>query len=49
MFAPAFLKEVQDYLRSRKDRFVLHYTPTHSSWLNLIERWFSGSPTGRPE
>jgi transposase len=34
-------KEVQDFLRSRIGRFVLHYTPTHSSWLNLIERWFS--------
>ncbi len=19
----------------------VHYTPTHSSWLNLIERWFA--------
>jgi transposase len=34
-------KEAQDFLRSGKGRFVLHYTPTHSSWLNLIERWFS--------
>ena len=22
-------------------RFVLHYVPTSSSWLNLIERWFA--------
>ena len=21
-------------------RFVLHFTPTSSSWLNLVERWF---------
>ena len=21
-------------------RFVLHFTPTSASWLNLIERWF---------
>jgi transposase len=21
-------------------RFVLHFTPTHSSWLNLVERFF---------
>jgi transposase len=21
-------------------RFVLHFTPTGSSWLNLVERWF---------
>ena len=25
----------------RHPRFVLHFTPTGSSWLNLIERWFS--------
>jgi transposase len=24
-----------------KGRFVEHFTPTHASWLNLIERWFS--------
>jgi transposase len=34
-------KEVQQFLRSREGRFVVHYTPTHSSWLNLIERWFA--------
>jgi transposase len=22
-------------------RFVLHFTPTSSSWLNLVERWFT--------
>jgi transposase len=22
-------------------RFVVHFTPTSSSWLNLVERWFS--------
>ena len=21
-------------------RFTLHFTPTSSSWLNLVERWF---------
>jgi DDE superfamily endonuclease len=21
-------------------RFTFHYTPTSSSWLNLVERWF---------
>jgi len=21
-------------------RFVEHFIPTHSSWLNLVERWF---------
>ena len=34
-------KEVQEFLRSREGRFVVHFTPTHSSWLNLIERWFA--------
>jgi hypothetical protein len=24
----------------RPPRFALHFTPTSSSWLNLIERWF---------
>lgn len=22
-------------------RFVLHFAPTSSSWLNLVERWFT--------
>jgi transposase len=26
-------------------RFVLHFTPTSSSWLNLVERWFSDLTT----
>ncbi|WP_461257393.1 IS630 family transposase [Treponema sp. R80B11-R83G3] len=34
-------KEVYKYLESRPGRFVLHFIPTHSSWLNLVERWFS--------
>lgn len=25
----------------RHHRFTLHYTPTYSSWLNQVERWFS--------
>ena len=24
----------------RHPRFTLHFTPTYSSWLNLVERWF---------
>ena len=30
-------------------RFHLHFTPTSSSWLNLVERWFAEltSPTSR--
>src|SRR3954447_15711909 len=27
-------------------RFELHFTPTSSSWLNLVERWF-GELTGK--
>jgi transposase len=30
---------VQSWLK-RHPRFRLHFTPTSSSWLNLIERWF---------
>ena len=26
---------------STHPRFVLHFTPTSSSWLNLVERWFA--------
>jgi hypothetical protein len=26
---------------ARHPRFVLHFIPTSSSWLNLIERWFA--------
>ncbi len=25
----------------RHPRFTFHYTPTYSSWLNLVERWFA--------
>ena len=31
--------DVQRWLKRHK-RFRLHFTPTSSSWLNLIERWF---------
>jgi transposase len=31
--------EVKDWLK-RHARFQVHYIPTSSSWLNLIERWF---------
>ena len=34
--------EVTDWLaRPRQDRWHLHFTPTSSSWLNLIEGWFA--------
>jgi transposase len=32
--------EVRDWL-SHHQRFVFHFTPTHASWLNQIECWFS--------
>jgi hypothetical protein len=28
-------------------RVHLHFTPTYSSWLNLVERWFGGCPDRR--
>lgn len=34
-------KKVKEYLKERKDRIFLHFTPTHASWLNQIELWFS--------
>jgi transposase len=30
---------VQRWL-AKRPRFHVHYTPTYSSWLNLVERWF---------
>jgi transposase len=38
---------VQEYLKSRPERFEVHFTPTHASWLNLVERWFSEITTKR--
>ncbi len=32
--------EIQKWL-IRHPRFHLHFTPTYSSWLNLIDRWFA--------
>lgn len=32
--------QVQSWLR-RHPRFILHFVPTSSSWLNLVERWFA--------
>jgi len=29
-------------------RFVVHFTPTSSSWLNLVERWFEELTTKKP-
>ena len=38
---------VQEYLEQRLGRFVVHFTPTHASWLNLVERWFAEITTKR--
>ena len=32
--------EIRRWLRQHR-RFYLHFTPTYSSWLNLVERWFA--------
>ena len=37
---------VEGWLR-RHPRFHLHFTPTSSSWLNLVERWFRDLTTKR--
>lgn len=29
---------------ARRPRFHVHYTPTYSSWLNQVERWFAALP-----
>ena len=34
-------KQVKEYIASKNGRFVLHFIPTHSSWLNLVERFFA--------
>jgi transposase len=34
-------KKVKEYIDSKPQRFVMHFIPTHSSWLNLVERWFA--------
>jgi transposase len=33
-------KEVKEYFESVPGRFEAHFIPTHSSWLNMVERWF---------
>ena len=34
-------KETKEYLKTRKGRFEFVFTPTHGSWLNIIESFFS--------
>jgi transposase len=33
-------EETKKYLTGRAERFELRFIPTHSSWLNMVERWF---------
>ena len=40
-------KLLQEYIEKHPNRFVLHFTPTHSSWLNLVERFFREITTER--
>jgi ribosomal protein L32 len=35
-------KEVKVYFESVPGRFEAHFIPTHSSRLNMVERWFGG-------
>ena len=37
---PTRRRPIQRWLKAHP-RFVLHFTPTSSSWLNLVERWFA--------
>ena len=41
--SPVFLQtgEGPQTLLTAHPRFVVHFTPPSSSWLNLVERWFS--------
>ena len=34
-------KETMNYLKTKPNRFIYVHTPTHGSWLNLIETYFS--------
>ena len=34
-------QKVKEYLKERERLVFLHFTPTHASWLNQIELWFS--------
>lgn len=34
-------KQTKTWLAAHSDRFVVHHTPTHASWLNQIELFFS--------
>ena len=38
-YAACKTKDVRDWLEANP-RFVVHFTPTHASWMNLVEVWF---------
>lgn len=40
-------KAVKAYITSMPGRFEMHFMPTHSSWLNLVERWFAETTNNR--
>jgi transposase len=40
-------KLLKEYIAKHPNRFVLHFTPTHSSRLNLAERFFREITTER--
>ena len=33
-------KKRQDWLKKDNKRIVIHFTPKHGSWLNMVEIWF---------
>ncbi len=33
-------KQRQEWLKSKDKRIIIHFTPKHGSWLNMIEIWF---------
>jgi transposase len=38
---------VRKHLEAKNGRFVEHYPPTYSSWLNMVERWFAETTNKR--
>jgi transposase len=40
-------KEVKEYFESAPGRSEAHFIPTHSSWLNKVERWFGETTNKR--
>ena len=38
-YAPHKHAKIKSWL-AKRSRYIIHYTPTYSSWLNQVERWF---------